>query len=270
MPVGTRDANRRRPSIAVDGRHHRLDGQHLGPGDVADERPHVVVGRCSDDLGRRADLHEAPVAHDGDAVAEAQRLDEVVGDEDHRRGHLAAEADDLVLHVPADDGIEGRERLVEQQQLRARGQRPGQADALLHPARQLVGAGRAEPRQADELEHLLGPGPAGVLVDALHLEAEGHVVDEVAVGEQAEVLEDHAHPVPAQVEQVALVGGGDVEVADAHGPGGRLDEPGQAAHERRLAAPGEAHDDEHLALVDVEVDARERRRRCRTVPPARA
>jgi len=74
------------------------------------------------------------------------------------------------------------------------------------------------------------------------------------VGEQAEVLEGHAHPVPAQVEEVALVGGGDVEVGDAHGPGGRLDEPGQAAHERRLAAPGEAHDDEHLALVDVEVD----------------
>ena len=32
-------------------------------------------------------------------------------------------------------------------------------------------------------------------------------------------------------------------------------EPGQAAHERRLAAARQAHDDEHLAVVDVEVDA---------------
>ena len=51
------------------------------------------------------------------------------------------------------------------------------------------------------------------------------------------------------------VGGGDVEIADAHGAGGRLDEPGQAAHQRRLAAARQAHDHEDLAVVDVEVDA---------------
>ena len=97
-----------------------------------------------------------------------------------------------------------------------------------------------------------------VLVDALHLEPEGHVVDEIAVGEQAEVLEDHAHAVAAQVEQLPLVGGGDVELADPHRAGGRLDEAGQAADERRLAAAGQTHDDEHLAGVDVEVDVTDR------------
>ena len=72
--------------------------------------------------------------------------------------------------------------------------------------------------------------------------------------QQAEVLEHHAHPVAAQVEQLRLAGRGDVDVADAHGAGGRLDEPGQAAHERRLAAAGQAHHDEHLAGGDVGVD----------------
>ena len=51
-----------------------------------------------------------------------------------------------------------------------------------------------------------------------------------------------------------LVGCRDVDVADAHRAGGRLDEPGEAAHERRLAAARQAHHDEHLARRDVEID----------------
>ena len=66
-------------------------------------------------------------------------------------------------------------------------------DPLLHAAAQLVGVGVAQAAEADQLQHLAGPlEPAG-LVLALHLEAEGHVVEQAAVGEQAEVLEDHAH-----------------------------------------------------------------------------
>ena len=110
---------------------------------------------------------------------------------------------DLVLHVPADQRVERRERLVEQQDLRSGGQRPGEADPLLHAAGELVGSRRPQTAEADELEHRLGPGPSHVLVDALDLEPERHVVDERAVGEQAEVLEHHAHPVAADVEQGA-------------------------------------------------------------------
>ena len=183
--------------------HHRLDRDHLRPGDVADERADVVVGGVADDFGGRADLDEPAVAHDRDAVTEAQRLDEVVGDEDHRRGDLGAQADDLLLHVAPDHRVERRERLVEQQHRRAGRQRPRQADALLHAAGELVRPGRPEAGQADELEHRLGACPADILGDALHLQPEGDVVDEVAVGEQAEVLEHHAHPVAAQVEQLA-------------------------------------------------------------------
>ena len=37
-----------------------------------------------DDVGRRAHLHHLAIAHDQDAVAELDRLLQVVGDEDHR------------------------------------------------------------------------------------------------------------------------------------------------------------------------------------------
>ena len=52
----------------------------------------------------------------------------------------------------------------------------------------------------------------------------------------------------------SLVGRGDVELADAHRAGRRLDQAGQAADQRRLAAAGQPHDDEDLARRDVEVD----------------
>ena len=136
----------------------------------------------------------------------------------------------------------------------AGGQGAGQSDALLHAARELIRTGGPEAGQPDQLEDSPRLAPCGRPCDALHLQPEGHIVDEIAVGEQAEVLEHHAHAVAAQVEQLAFVGSRDVEVADPHRAGRRLDEAGQAADERRLAAAGQAHDDEHLAVGDVEID----------------
>ena len=73
---------------------------------------------------------------------------EVVGDEDHRLAELVVQPDDLVLHVAPDQRVERGERLVEEQQRRVVGQRPGQADALLHAAGELVGVGLLVARQA--------------------------------------------------------------------------------------------------------------------------
>ncbi len=81
-----------------------------------------------------------------DPVAELEGLGQVVGDEHHRLADLVVQPDDLVLHVPADQRVERGERLVEQQHVRVAGQRPGQPDALLHAAGELVGVGRARSR----------------------------------------------------------------------------------------------------------------------------
>src|SRR3546814_20975408 len=52
-----------------------------------------------------------------DAVADAHGFVEVVGDEDDGARILALEAQQLVLHLRADQRIEGGERLVHQQDL---------------------------------------------------------------------------------------------------------------------------------------------------------
>ena len=52
-------------------------------------------------------------------------------------------------------------------------------------------------REAHHLEHLAGLLEARRLGDALDFEAVGDVVDDAAVGEQAKMLEHHAHVVAA-------------------------------------------------------------------------
>ena len=89
---------------------------------------------------------------------------------------------------------------------RVDGQRPGQPDALLHAAGELVGVGVLVAGQPDQVDHLLGPVAALRLVLAADLEPVGDVVDDLAVRQQAEVLEHHRDVVAAQLAQLALVG----------------------------------------------------------------
>ena len=72
--------------------------------------------------------------------------------------------------------------------------------------------------------------------------------------EQAEVLEDHGHVVPPELPQLGLAGGADVVPRDLDRPRGRLDEPDQRSHERRLPGAREPHHDEHLARPDLDRD----------------
>ncbi len=88
-----------------------------------------------------------------------------MGDEHHRLADLAVQTDDLVLHVAADQRVEGGERLVEEEDVGVAGQRPCEADALLHPAGELVGVGVFVAGESDQFHDLPGPpgafGPAG-------------------------------------------------------------------------------------------------------------
>jgi hypothetical protein len=96
-------------------------------------------------------------------------------------------------------GVERAERLVVEHHLRVDRERTREADALLHPARELVRELVRAVLQADELQHLGGACEPRILGDALHLQAERHVVDHSPVREQAEVLEDHRRRVPPQL-----------------------------------------------------------------------
>ena len=61
-----------------------------------------------------------------------------MGDEQGGDAELGLDPADLVAERQADLGVERRQRLVEQEHLGLHGERPGEGDALLLAARQLV------------------------------------------------------------------------------------------------------------------------------------
>ena len=86
-------------------------------------------------LRRRELLEHAASREQRHAVAELDRLVDIVGDEHDRLAHHALEAQQLVLQAISGDRIDGPERLVHQQDVRVRPERSGDADALaLSPA----------------------------------------------------------------------------------------------------------------------------------------
>ncbi len=66
------------------------------------------------------------------------------------------------------------------------------------------------------------------------------------------MLEHHRNVVTAQLAQPSLGHRDDVLAIDHHLASRRLDQPGEAAHQRRLARAGQPHHHEDLAGGDVE------------------
>ena len=151
-------------------------------------------------------------------------------------------------------GIESAERLVVEHHLGVRCERSRDADALLHAARELVGELVRDVVEANQPEDLARPRVSFLLAHSLDLEAERDVVDHAPMCEEPEVLEDHRDRTAAQLTQLPAIGAHHVVACDLDLARGRLDEPDERAHQRRLARAGEAHDDEHLALPDLQRD----------------
>ena len=127
-----------------------------------------------------------------DPVGDVERLLLVVGDQDGGDVDLVVEAAQPRPQVRADLGVEGAERLVEQQHLRVDGERAGQRHPLALAAGELGRVAVLEAVQPDDLEQLvdaaldLGLGP---LADR---QAERDVVAHRHVLERRVVLEDEA------------------------------------------------------------------------------
>ena len=171
----------------------------------------------------------APSVEHGDAVAEQDRLVDVVGDEHDGLVQLALQLEELLLQLGPHDRVDGAERLVHQQHGRVGGEGAGHADALLLAARQLgrvaVGVGRRQPDQLEQLERarlrdrfLSQPSRLGTVVTlSMHL----------AVGEQADLLDDVADAPPQLVRRQRH----DVAVVDGDGARRGLD---HAVHHPQL------------------------------------
>ena len=233
----------------------RLD--HPASIDVLDEVEDVVVRGVQDDLLRIALLDHRPVAQDGDAVSQPERLVEIVGDEHDRLVELFLKPQQDVLHVGADQGVEGREGFVHEQDLGVGGESPGEPDPLLHAARELRGVMVLESGQPDPVQ------PLAALLLGL---PDGHSLDREAVGGvlrhrlvhvQPESLEHHRHLVAPELDELLLGHREDVPTVDHDPSGCGLDQPVDVADEGGLARAGQSHDDGDLPGGDVDVDVLE-------------
>ena len=141
----------------------------------------------------------------------------------------------------AQAAVERAERLVEQQQPRLDGQRPGQRHPLALPSRQRAGQPPGVPLEADEVEQLGDPGAAGGPGHLAQPERVGDVGGHVEVLEELAVLEHQCEP--------AAVGrdAGEVAAVEGHRPRGRALQAGDRAQQGGLAAARRAEDGHHRA-----------------------
>ena len=163
----------------------------------------------------------------------------------------------LVLHLPPYERVEATEGLVHEQHVGIGRQCPGEADTLLHPPAHLPGVvvlPTLQPHDSDGLQRSLVPG---LLVHPPHFQAVHHVLYDVAVREKAVVLEDHGDLAAAELHQLLRSICADVLAIETDPPRSGLREPDEAAHQGRLAAAGQSHDDEDLSRVHAERDVSE-------------
>ena len=103
--------------------------------------PMKKAGELVDRVARRAsgggaDLDDAAVTHQHDAVGERHRLALVVGDVDGRHAELASGGAELPAHLLAELLVDGRQRLVEEQHARLADDRARQRSLLPGARRQ--------------------------------------------------------------------------------------------------------------------------------------
>jgi hypothetical protein len=242
----------------------RMVGSLLGwaarpPGSVADDLGEEVLGplgpRAGEELLGRGGLKDPAAVHEHDPVGRRPGEAHLVADHHHGHaggGQVPHDVQDLVDHLR----VQGRGRLVEQQQLGLHGQGPGDRHPLLLAARQLGRELAGLVLDPDPGQQLAGPALGLLPGLAADLDrAQGDVVEHALVGEQVELLEDHAD-VRAQPGQLApLRRQGPALQAD----GAAVDrlQPVDSPAQGRLARPRGADHDHHLARVHLEVDVLE-------------
>src|SRR6266536_303827 len=160
------------------------------PSRELDER--LVVGIARAGQAHLEVLEDAPgpAGHHHHAIAEHERLADVVGDEDD--GLAIAHPDRLeeLVHVRARLGVERAERLVHEEHGRIDGERARQRDAHAHAARELVRERVLEPGERDASDELSRARLRLGAAEALRAEHEDEVLPDREPREERRLLED--------------------------------------------------------------------------------
>ncbi|MNT54021.1 hypothetical protein D3C72_1911510 [compost metagenome] len=107
-------------------------------------------------------MQNLAILHNRNPVTQADGFIEVVGHEHNGFAQAALQANELVLHFFADQGIECRERLVEEPDRWVGDQTPGDADALLLSTGKLMGIEQFAALEPNQFQHPLRLGQAFV------------------------------------------------------------------------------------------------------------
>jgi hypothetical protein len=145
----------------------------------------VIQGR------RRIDLLKVAIAEHGDAVAHCHRFDLVVRDIHGRHREALLELDQLGAGLDPKLGVEVRERLVHQVDLRVADDRPTHRDPLPLSAGEIAWLPVEVRLEVEQLRNVEYPPHALLLRHALLLEREAHVLGDVEVRVERVILEHH-------------------------------------------------------------------------------
>ena len=193
------------------------------------------------------------LGHDHHRVGHGQGLLLVVGDKDEGDARLLLDLFQFHLHVLAQLQVQGPQGLVQQQDLGAGHQGPGDGHPLLLAAGQAGDSAVFKTAQGHQREHLVDLGLNLPLGHLLLPKGEGHVFKDVQMGEEGILLKNsvdvpfvggHVVDFLAQKEDIALIRG--LKAADEPEHGG-------------LSAARGAQQGDKLVVIDVQVDVLEHR-----------
>jgi len=226
---------------------HDAGNEHALADEVGDE----AVRRAVIQVVRAIPLGKLTALQDADLVGYGERFGLVMGDQ-HRGGALLLQDVAYLLPEPlAHLHVQIRERFVQQQQLGARRQRPGQRDALLLTAGQLMRVALARGGQSDHLEQFADP--IRTLRGRQCAQAEGDVAGDRKVGKQGVVLEHHADL--TLLGRGLLAWPGDLHPVEQDRSASDRFEPGDATKHRRLAAAARTQQTANLPALQRERQA---------------
>ncbi len=233
---GEFDAHRARRFVPVD--HHALEDVL----DAGEARDAGLDGRAEDSR-RFARGHDAPALVDVGALAERQRLVAAVRHVDDGQPQLAVRPPEVGDDVELHRFVERGERLVEQQEARAGGQRAREGDALRLAAGDVP---RQTTRGVPDVEFVEQfERPRSAFGARQVREGEGDVRERVEMREEREVLEDVARAARADGKVDALVGVEEGVVADPDRARVGADETGERLERQGLPRPRSAEEHGH-------------------------
>src|SRR5262245_25410523 len=249
------------PHVEPQPRAERLGGEQAGKGREepgldrawsATDLDHLAGADDSQQFLQPATGDDRALVHDGDAVADALRLLDVVRRVEDGRAFVREVADDREQPV-AGLRVDARGRLVEQKEPGRVDQRAGQIEAAQHPA----GVRTGEVIRAPSEPHALEGGPGRLLEPRARETVEPS--EEADVGEARQLRVD-AHGLRREAERAAdrqrLAREARTEDAGVAAAGS--EERGQHRQGRRLAGAVRAEQTEELAPPDLEIDPPDR------------